>query len=90
MIKTFIVLFNLAFKCRLVSETSRSCRLERKQSNGPARLIAQATRNFTENRASESFFFSQDSKKTCSLIFVPVIKKVHQENIPFHIHVEVD
>ena len=38
--------------------------------------------NFTENRASNSFF-SQDSKETCSLIFVSFIKKVYQENIPF-------
>ena len=40
--------------------------------------------NLTENCASKSlFFFSQGSKETCSLIFVSVIKKVHQENIPF-------
>ena len=30
--------------------------------------------NFTENCASNSLFFSQDSKETCSLIFVSVIK----------------
>ena len=29
------------------------------------------------------FFFSQDSKEMSSLIFVSVIKKVYQENIPF-------
>ena len=28
-------------------------------------------------------FFSQDSKETCSLIFVSVIKKEYQENISF-------
>ena len=38
--------------------------------------------NFTENRASKSFVFSQDSKETCSLIFVSY-KKVYQEKIPF-------
>ena len=31
--------------------------------------------NFTENRTGKSFFFSQDSKETCSLIFVSVIRK---------------
>ena len=29
------------------------------------------------------YFFSQDSKEKCSLIFASVIKKVYQENIPF-------
>ena len=32
--------------------------------------------NFTENRAGKSFFFSEDSKETCPLIFVSVIRKV--------------
>ena len=32
--------------------------------------------NFTENRIGKSFFFFfQDSKETCSLIFVSVIRK---------------
>ena len=32
--------------------------------------------NFTENRTGKSFFFSPDSKETCSLILVSVIRKV--------------
>ena len=32
--------------------------------------------NFTENRAGKSFFFSEDSKETCPLIFVSAIRKV--------------
>ena len=32
--------------------------------------------NFTENRTGKSFFFSEDSKETCPLIFVSVIRKV--------------
>ena len=32
--------------------------------------------NFTENHAGKSFFFSEDSKETCPLIFVSVIRKV--------------
>ena len=32
--------------------------------------------NFIENRAVKSFFFSEDSKETCPLIFVSVIRKV--------------
>ena len=31
--------------------------------------------NFTENRAGKSFFFSQDSKEICYLIFVSDIRK---------------
>ena len=33
--------------------------------------------NFTENCTGKSFFFSEDSKKTCPLIFVSVIRKVN-------------
>ena len=32
--------------------------------------------NFTENRAGKSFFFSEDLKETCPLIFVSAIRKV--------------
>ena len=32
--------------------------------------------NFTENHTGKSFFFSEDSKETCPLIFVSVIRKV--------------
>ena len=38
---------------------------------------------FYRKSQSKVSFFSQDSKETCSLIFVSVIKKVYQENIPF-------
>ena len=31
--------------------------------------------NFTENRAGKNFFFSQDSKEICYLIFVSDIRK---------------
>ena len=44
---------------------------------------AGSTTNFTENRASKGFFFSRNSKETCSLIFVSVIKRVYQVNVPF-------
>ena len=81
MIKTISVLLNLAFKCRLVNETLHSCRLAHRQNNWSR--TGNIT-NFTNNCTSESFFFfSQDSKEMSSLIFVSVIKKVYQENIPF-------
>ena len=56
-----------------------------KQANQLARMIdcAGNITNFTINCASKSFFFSEDSKEMCSLIFVSLIKKVYQENIPF-------
>ena len=87
MIKTIIVLLNVAFKwVSLVSET-RTIGLEQagKQANQLASAIDRAGNiaNFTANCASESFFFSEDSKETCYLIFVSVIKKLYQENIPF-------
>ena len=55
----------------------------RMQANQLANAIDRAGNitNFTENCASKSFFFSKDSKKTCSLISVSIIKKVYQENI---------
>ena len=80
MIKTISLLLNLAFKCRLVNETLHSCRLAHRQNNWSR--TGNIT-NFTNNCTRESFFFSQDSKETSSLIFVSVTKKVYQENIPF-------
>ena len=85
MIKTIIVLLNFAFKCRLVNETLTIALVQAsKQANQLANVIDHVGNiiNLTENCASKSFF-SQDSKETCSLIFVSVIKKVYQENIPF-------
>ena len=84
MIKTIIVLLNFAFKCRLVKETRmiallQACGKPVAQRNWPAGNI----RNFIENHASKSLFFSQNSKEMRSLIFASVIKKVYQENIPF-------
>ena len=32
--------------------------------------------NFTENCSGKSFFFSEDTKETCPLIFVSAIRKV--------------
>ena len=86
MIKTIIVLLNFAFKCRLFNE-ARAIALV--QTGTQATQLTTAINragnitNFTENRASKSFFFSQDLKATCSLIFVSVIKKVYQGNISF-------
>ena len=80
MIKTISVLLNLAFKCRLVNETLHSCRLAHRQNNWSH--TGNIT-NFNKNCASKGFFFSQDSKETSSLIFLSVVKKVYQENIPF-------
>ena len=70
---------------RLVNET-RTIGLMQvgKQANQSASAIDCAGNiNFTEHRAIKSCFFSQDSKETCSLIFVSVIKNAYQENIPF-------
>ena len=86
MIKIIIVLLNFAFKCRLVNETRAIALVQTgTQANQLASAIDRAGNitNFTENRASKSFFFSQDLKATCSLIFVSVIKKVYQGNISF-------
>ena len=84
MIKTIIVLLNFAFKCRPVKETRMIALWQARgkpigQRNWPAGNI----RNFIENHAGKSLFFSQDSKEMRSLIFASVIKKVYQENIPF-------
>ena len=63
----------LCLKCRLVNEI---CAISHVQpvmkANQLASTIDRAGNktNFTENRASKGFFFSQDSKETCSLIFV--------------------
>ena len=85
MIKTIIVLLNFTFKCRLVNETRAIGMEASTQANQLASAIDRAGNitNFTENGASKSFFFSQDSKEKCSLIFASVIKKVYQDNIPF-------
>ena len=86
MIKTVIVFLNSALKCRLVSKT---CAIALAQAGMQANQLVSAIdragniTNFTENRASKSFFFSLDSKETCSSIFASVIKKVYQENISF-------
>ena len=86
MIKLIIVLLNFAFKCRLVNETRAIALVQAgSQANQLASTIdrIESMTNFTENPASKSFFFSQDSKETCPLIFVSAIKKVHQRNIQF-------
>ena len=65
--------------CRLVSET---CAIVLVQAGTQVNQFAGAIdpagniTNFSENCAGKSFFFSQDSKKSCSLIFVSVIRKV--------------
>ena len=88
MIKLIIVLLNFAFKCRLVNETRAIAIVQAStETNQLTSAIDRAgsTTNFTENCASKSFFFSRNSKETCSLIFVSVIKRVYQyqRNIPF-------
>ena len=86
MIKLIIVLLNFAFKGPLVNETCAITFVQAgTQANRLASTIDRAGNitNFTENCASKSFFFSQNSKETYSLIFVSVIKKVYQGNIPF-------
>ena len=73
MIKLIIVLLNFAFKGRLVNETCVITVVPAgTQANRLASTINHAGNitNFTENGASKSLFFSQDSKETCSLIFV--------------------
>ena len=78
---------------RLVNET-RTIPLVQAgmQTNQFASMIdcAGNTIHFTENCATKSFFFSQDSKETCSLIFLSQ-EKIHQVNIPFKktIHIYV-
>ena len=74
------------FLCKLVNET---CAIMLVQAGMQANQListidcANNITNFIENRTSKSFFFYQDSKEMCSLIFVSVNKKLHQENIPF-------
>ena len=95
MTKTVIVLLNFTFKCRLVNETRAIMLMQAgTQANQLASTIDCAGKitNFTKNDTSKSFFFSQDSKEMCSLIFVSLNKKLHQENIPFlkTIHIMYD
>ena len=74
------------FLCKLVNET---CAIVLMQAGTQANQLISAIdcanniTNFIENGTSKSFFFYQDSKEMCSLIFVSVNKKLHQENIPF-------
>ena len=78
MIKTVIVLLNFAFKCRLVNETRAIALVQTgTQANQLASAIDRTGNitNFTENRASKSFFFSQGSKETCSLRERVLLKK---------------
>ena len=64
------------FCCRLVNET---CAIALVQAGTQANQFASAIdrtsnkTNFTENRVCKSFFFSQDSKETCSLKLVSII-----------------
>ena len=83
MIKLIIVLLNFVFKCRLVNETHAIALVTHTNQLVSAIDRPGSINNFTKTRASKRFFFSQDSKETCSLIFVSVIKKMYQENIPF-------
>ena len=62
MIKIIIVLLSLAFKCRLVNETSEIALMQAgKQANHLTSAIGRAGNitKFTENRASKIFFFSR-------------------------------
>ena len=82
MIKLITALLNFAFKRSLINETCAIALVQAgMQANQLTSVIdhAGSITNFTENHA----FFSQESKETCSLILVPVIKKVYQGNIPF-------
>ena len=86
MIKTVIVLLNFPFKCRLVKEIRTSAVVQAsKQASQLASAIdcVENITSFRETWASKSFLFFQDSKETCSLMFVSAIKKVYQVNIPF-------
>ena len=84
-IKTIIVLLSLAFKCRLANETGAivlvQAGTQANQLAGAIDCASDITNLLKIVQAKVSFF--QDSKKTCSLIFVSVIKKVYLENIPF-------
>ena len=74
-------------QCRLVNET---CTIALVQAGMQANQFASAINlagnitNFTKNRAGKSFIFSQDSKETCSLIFVLVIRKGISGKHPIH------
>ena len=64
-IETIIVLLNCAFKCSLVTETYMTALMQAGTlANQLASTIdcAGNITNFTKKIASESFFFSQDSK----------------------------
>ena len=67
---------------RLVSET---CTIMLVQAGMQANQFASTIdcagniTNFTENRAGKSFFFSEDLKEICPIIFVSVIRKVNHE-----------
>ena len=66
MIKLIIVLLNFAFKSRLVNETRSIAVVQAgTQANQLASAIdcAGNITNFIKNHASQSFFFSQDSKE---------------------------
>ena len=65
--------------CKLVNETRAIALIQAgMQANQFASAIdcTGTITNFTENRAGKSFFSSDDSKETCPLIYVSVIRKV--------------
>ena len=67
-------------------------RLARGKSTGQRDWSWRQHNKFYRKLCKQKFlFFSEDSKETCSLIFVSAIKKVYQEIIPFvktiHIYV---
>ena len=64
---------------RLVNETRMILLVQAGMQTNQFASMIDCTGNiihFTEDCATKSFFFSQDSKETCSLIFVSIIRKV--------------
>ena len=71
-----------SYQKRLVRLVNETCSIALVQAGTQVNQFASAIdcagniKIFTKNRASKCFFFSEDSKETCLLIFVSVIRKV--------------
>ena len=79
-IKTIIVLLSLAFKCRLANETRAIALVQAGTQTNQLASVIDCASDITNLL---KIVQAKDSKETCSLIFVSVIKKVYLENIPF-------
>ena len=96
MIKTVIFLLKFPFKCRLINEIRTSVLVQASKQANQLTSAIDCVENIFLNKfyrklRKQKIIFCQNSKETCSLMFVSAIKMMYQENTPFvktiHMHV---